>query len=234
MILVDIKQDIERTKKRSKWGCMIWAVILIFGPIISFLGYFYYQLEIKERTLIVSHSPNAENTIEIVQKGEAAFFGPSSVRIKYGNKHIDRIISNDGKTLYDSNIFVEWKSDDSALITLLGEEQYPETIEFNKEKRNPFKNVQVELESQTLTTSVSPDQTKAIEIIETIMSQGENPERFLRIYYGDNGSMLKEFKEHNQITFYTDHSIEWVNNTQATVRIFRNDKIIDTIEIDFE
>ncbi|MCM3671650.1 hypothetical protein M3181_22090 [Mesobacillus maritimus] len=136
--------------------------------------------------------------------------------------------------LNDSNAFVEWKSDDSALITLLGEEQYPETIEFNKEKHNPFKSVQIELESQTLTTSASPDQTKVIEIIETVMSQGEKPERFLRIYYGDNGNMLTEFKEHNQITFYTDHSIEWVNNTEAFVMVVRNDKIIDTININFE
>lgn len=231
---MDIEKDINQTKSQTKWGCFLWAVILILGPIIFIVGYYYFQTEIKERTLILSHSPDGENTIEIVQKGEAAFFGPSTVRIKYGNKHIDRIISNDGKMLNDSNAFVEWKSDDSALITLLGEEQYPETIEFNKEKRKPFKNVQVELESHTIIKSESPDKTKVIEIIETVMSQGEKPERLLRIYYGENGSALKEFKEDNPISFYTDHAIEWTNNTQAFVKIYRNEKNIKTIEIDLE
>lgn len=118
---------------------MIWVVILIFGPIILFVGYFYYQTEIKERTLIDSYSPNGVNTIEIVEKGEPAWFGPSSVRIKYGHHHIDRIISNDGKRLNGSNTSVRWKSDDNAIITLNGEEQFPETIEFNKENLKIFK-----------------------------------------------------------------------------------------------
>jgi len=118
---------------------LIWVVILIFGPIILFVGYFYYQTEIKERTLIDSYSPNGVNTIEIVEKGEPAWFGPSSVRIKYGHHHIDRIISNDGKRLNGSNTSVRWKSDDNAIITLNGEEQFPETIEFNKENLKIFK-----------------------------------------------------------------------------------------------
>ncbi|MGN7477980.1 hypothetical protein ACTHOQ_08985 [Solibacillus silvestris] len=143
---MDIEHDITRMKKRAKWGCLIWAFILFFGPIISFAGYFYYHMEIKERTLVLSHSPDNTNTIEIVEKGEPAFFGPSSVRIKAGNKKIDRIISNDGKRLNESNAFVEWINDDSARITLVGEEQYPEIIEFNKGKRKPFKTVQVELD----------------------------------------------------------------------------------------
>lgn len=70
---MDKEQDIKRTKKRVKWGCLIWVVILIFGPIILFVGYFHYQTEIKERTLLVSRSPNDTNTIKIVEKGEPFF-----------------------------------------------------------------------------------------------------------------------------------------------------------------
>lgn len=234
---MDIEQDIKRTKKRAKWGCFIWAFILIFGPIILFVGKFLYATEIKERILIVSHSPNDMNTIEIVEKGAAAFFGPSSVRIKYENQHIERIISNDGKTLDGSNVSIRWKSDDTAIITLDGEEQFPETIEFNKENRKLFKNVQVELDSNTLTTSESPNHTNIIEIRVILRSQGQKSERFLRIYYGENGSILKKYTEYNkqQNRSYTADQlyVNWTNNNQASIRIFAENKLTDIVNIDF-
>jgi hypothetical protein len=126
---VDIEQEIERTKKRAKWGCLIWAVILILGPIILIVGKFSYEMYFKESTLETSNSPSNINTIEVVQKGEAAWFGPSSVRIKYGWRHIDRSISNDGATLDSSNVSVRWKNNYEAIVTLYGEEQGPETVE---------------------------------------------------------------------------------------------------------
>lgn len=176
------------------------------------------------------------NTIEIVEKGEPAFFGPSSVRIKYGNQHIDRIISNDGKMLNSSNASVKWKSVDTAIITLYGEEQFPETIEFNKENRKLFNNVQVELDSNTLTISESPDHTKMIEFRETTRSQGQKPERFLRIYYGENGSILKKYKEYNyQNRSYTADQlyVDWTNNIRPSIMIFVENKFVGAIEIDF-
>lgn len=234
---MDIEQEIKRTKKRAKWGCLIWAVILIIGPIILFVGYFYYHAELKERTLTESVSPNGAHTIEIVEKGEPAFFGPSSVRIKYGKEHIDRIISNDGKMLHDSNVSVEWKSDDTAIITLFGEEQVPETIEFKKEDPNLFKNVQTELDSITLTTSESPDSTKIIEIREILRSQGEKPRRFLRIYYGENESILENYEEFDHLNrvFRDDQfNIEWTSDTQATIRIISGNEFMDSIQIEFD
>ncbi|MBS4208665.1 hypothetical protein [Bacillus sp. FJAT-50079] len=233
---VGIEEDIARTKKRAKWGCLIWVVILFFGPIFLFAGYFHYQTEIKERTLMVSHSPSGKNTIKIVEKGEPFFFGPSTIKIKYRNQYIVRSISNDGKTLNDSNATVKWKSDDTAIITLYGEEQFPETIEFNKEKRELFENVQIELDSNTLTTSESPDNKKTIEVREIIRSQGQNPKRFLRIYYGDNGSSLNKYKEYNHLdrSYKADQLyIDWTNNTQASIRIFTEAGFEDAVEIDF-
>src|SRR5690625_4459739 len=93
----DFKRDIETTKKRTKWGCLTWAVILLFGPIIIFIGVFSFEMFLKEKTLVISHSPNNINIIEVVEKGQPAFFGPSSLKIKYGWKHIDRNVGNDGK-----------------------------------------------------------------------------------------------------------------------------------------
>ena len=46
----------------------------------------------------------------------------------------------------------------------MGEEQYPEIIEFNSESSDVFQTIQVVLESSVLTTSMSPDHTKIIEI----------------------------------------------------------------------
>lgn len=230
-----MEQDNLRTKKRVIWGCLIGAVVLIFVPILSFAGYFYYQTEIKERTLIVSHSPNGANTIEITEKGEPAFFGPSSVRIKYQNDHIDQSISNDGKTLDDSNTSIKWESNDTALITLEGEEQFPETFVFNKNNRQFFKNVQIQVDSNTLLTSESPDHKKIIELREITRSQGQKPNRLLRIYYGEKGSKLTKYKEYNRHdrSYKADQlRVEWTNNTQASIRIF-TDSNVDSVQIDF-
>lgn len=233
---MDIEEDIERTKLRAKWGCGIWAIILILGPILFIGGYYYYHTELKERSLTVSHSPNGANTIEIVEKGEPAFFGPSSVRIKYGKEHIDRIISNDGKRLDGSNASVEWKSNDTAIITLFGEEQSPETIEFNKGKDKLFKNVQIELDANMLTISESPDGMNMIEMREIIRSQGDKPKRLLKIYYGETGSILEKYKEfeHRNWSFRADELyVEWTSDTQASIRIFAGNEFLDSVEIDF-
>jgi len=131
----DVEEDIKRTKKKAKWGCFIWTFILVILPIALFMGYFIYKMNLKERRLVISHSPSDIHTIKVVEKGEAAWFGPSSVRIKYGWwKHIDRIISNDGKTLDSSNVSVSWKNDNEATVTLYGEEQEPESIEITFSK----------------------------------------------------------------------------------------------------
>jgi len=134
----NFKTDMERTKVWSKFGCLAWFIILILGPIIFFIGFVVYEMHFKETSLLVSHSPNGTNTIEVVEKGEPAFFGPSSVRIKSGWEHIERSVSNDGKKLQESNAAVRWENDHEATITIYGEEQSPEVIRFNAEESPPF------------------------------------------------------------------------------------------------
>ncbi|KZE50966.1 hypothetical protein [Rossellomorea marisflavi] len=233
--MVENEPSITSTdKKRSKVGCIVWVVILVFVATLLFFGKFYYDIELKERTLLISSSPDHTNTIEIVEKGEPSFFGPSSIRIKYRNKYIDRILKNDGARPDDSNTNVEWDSNNTALITLAGREQKPETIEFNMERKKPFKNVQLELESNAIATSISPDNTNMIQITKTIRSQGEKPEEYLKIYYGPKGSKLKEYKIIDRIIRYSDQTIEWKSPTHATIDILRNDKILETIEIEID
>ncbi|MFW0778651.1 hypothetical protein ACM6N5_00235 [Rossellomorea marisflavi] len=220
--------------KRSRLGCFLWAIIVIFLSIALLVGNFYYEIEFKKRTLLLSSSPDHTNTIEIVEKGEPSFFGPSSIRVKSGDKQIDRLLYNDGARPNESNVDVKWNRDNTALITLSGREQRPETIEFNGEKEHPFTNVQLDLKSETVATSISPDQTHMIEIKETIRSQGEKPEEYLTIYYGSQGGELKEYKKLDQLLHYSDQMIEWTSPTHATVNIVRNDKILETMDIEMK
>ena len=120
----------ELNHKKKKWGCLIWAFILLLGP-----GIFLYEMEFKETLLATSDSPDGEHKIKVVERGSAAFFGPSEIRIRSGWRYTDRLISNDGGTLYPLNVSIEWDSNDIALITLLGDEQSPETIEYNAKKK---------------------------------------------------------------------------------------------------
>ncbi len=95
---MDIEQEIKRMKKRALVGCLIWFLILMSIPVFM-IGDFAYNLFYKEKALETSYSPSKINKIEIVQKGEAIYFGPSLVRIHYGKQYEDHSVFNDGKTL---------------------------------------------------------------------------------------------------------------------------------------
>ncbi|SFM26865.1 hypothetical protein SAMN04487943_11160 [Gracilibacillus orientalis] len=128
----ELDDEIKRTKQQAKRGCFAWITIIILVPILFIIynvAMFSYEVFLKESMLVESNSPNNVNTIEVVEKGEAFSFGPSSVRIKYGSKHEDSRISNDGATLKSGNVSVDWKNDYNAIVTLYGDEQEPETIE---------------------------------------------------------------------------------------------------------
>jgi len=43
-------------------------------------------MNVQESTLVVSHSPNKTNIIKVVEIGEPAFFGPSSILINLYSK----------------------------------------------------------------------------------------------------------------------------------------------------
>ncbi len=135
----NIDQDIRNIKKRAKLGCLIWTVILTILfvlPIVWVVGRFIYDIEYREYPLVVSHSPNNINTIEIVEVGGPYLFGPSRVRIKYESIQIKRILSNRGASISKENVIVDWESDYKATITLFGDEQEPDIIEFTAKDTN--------------------------------------------------------------------------------------------------
>lgn len=199
-VYLDIKQDIARTKMRSMWGCLIWAVILIFGPILFLTIKFYYDTEIKENTLVVSDSPNDVNKIKVIEKGEPFFFGPSSIRLKYRNEYLDTSISNDGKRLDESNIEITWNNENEAKIILYGEEQVPEVISFKATSNaTPFNVEYIELGYIPTASKQDPYGDYAIQIRKSTYSKGSK-QRYnfnapVRIYYGQKNSDPSRYKE---------------------------------------
>lgn len=251
----NLERHIERSKKRAKWGCLIWACILIVGPIVVIVSLFSYEMYFKESTIVISHSPNNENTIEVVEKGEAAWFGPSSIRIKYGSRHIDRSIGNDGKTIDSSNISVRWVNDEAFVVTLYGEEQEPETVEiilgqgfriFSEKEQpeiDPFEEVEPEIGSFTFKTSESPNLINIIEfreMIEVKRPSTVDPEFYsIRIYYGKRGSILENYKEYKPGASFTPDNFKviWESDERVTIDVVRDNEkgetfVEHTIKID--
>lgn len=238
-----LQQEYENLKKKAKWGCLIWVVILFIGPLLLIVGKFYYEMEIKERVLVVSQSPNHENPITIAEKGEPAWFGPSSIRIKFGWKHIDRMVSNDGKMLQDLNAVVRWENDYEAMITIYGEEQSPECIKFNAKDSKPFEVGEFEgvesekdLGSFTFKTSESPNLINIIEFREVSKVNGAST---VKIFYGERGSIVENFKEYFPTDMYTpeNFNVNWKNDEQVIIEVIRQNEIEETyieetIEID--
>jgi len=70
---------LQRTKFLSGSGCFKGAIGVI--PIVYFSGKFIYDKEFKEKTLVGSRAPNHIHTIEVVEKGEPAWFGPSQLKL---------------------------------------------------------------------------------------------------------------------------------------------------------
>ncbi|CDO04277.1 hypothetical protein BN988_02831 [Oceanobacillus picturae] len=238
----DPNRDIEQTKKRTKWGCLSWAAILLFGPIIIFIGIFSFEMFIKEKTLVISHSPNDINTIEVVEKGQPAWFGPSLVKVKYDSKHIERSVKNDGKILRESNFAIQWENDNEATITIYGEEQYSDVIKFNAKESFPFQGSEGserELGSFTFMTSESPNLINVIELREVSKSKDTSRYSTVQIFYGERGSVLEKYKEHIPSDTYTTDNfrVYWKNDEQVKVAVIREKDsgetyIEDTIEID--
>ena len=111
---------------KNKKIFFIITVIVIISALFIF----------KSNTLYESTSPNNENII-IVKHSNSFLFGNNSINIvsrKTGFTNFlnsfkyKTSISNDGKNLDESNISIFWSNDDTALITLTGEEQNPELI----------------------------------------------------------------------------------------------------------
>jgi hypothetical protein len=126
---------LHRAKFLSGIGCFIWAIVLfaiIDLPTIKFLTNLYKEAKTNETELVASQSPNKINKIEVIQKGSSVGFGDATILSRY--KHYEmksHINNNDGKDIHPStDISIIWKNDEEATITLDGEQQIPEIIEF--------------------------------------------------------------------------------------------------------
>ncbi|MGD6803224.1 hypothetical protein ACQCVK_04745 [Rossellomorea vietnamensis] len=88
-------------------------------------------------------------------------FGPSKVRIQYKRGHLDQTIKNDGSRLSAASVKVKWSEGDTALVTLYGDEQNPETIEVNFSGKEGKAEVREEddlgIKESTVQSSKSPN-----------------------------------------------------------------------------
>lgn len=125
----NIEQETERIKKRGKIGCLICLLLVLVIPVVV-IGKVFYEMSIEERTLEISHSPNNNNTIKVVQRGEAFLLGPSTVVVYYGNQAKELSVGNDGATVQPSNVTVSWQNDHRAKVTIHGESSKSVMIEF--------------------------------------------------------------------------------------------------------
>lgn len=99
--------------------------------------------------LIESTSPNNENVI-IIKNKSAFLFGSTPVKITSKKQGInwaepsdyETAISNDGATLYDGNVIIEWVNDSKAIVTLRGDEQLDNVIEINFGDNISYKMIQ--------------------------------------------------------------------------------------------
>jgi len=233
----DLEQNNKSIKKKTTRGRPITALRIVI-PIILVVGCFFYILYLQDITLKKSHSPNDKNTIKVVKIDSDSSLGSSSVRIKYGLwEHFDINIANDGERLDSSNVFVDWKNDYEATITLRGKESVPEVVEFdisNKSNGLVFKKVQKVVSSFTFQKSESPNLINIIELRETIKSKGPDPSSTVRIYYGKRGSILEKYREVTLKEMYTtdNFNINWRNDEQVQVEVIEENVVTTSLVID--
>lgn len=224
--------NIQKTKMKTIWGCLSSFILVIVMPILLIFGYFYYQMNLKEQTLLVSHSPDQETVFEIIEKGQPFLFGHSNVRINYHNQMIERSIFNDGAVLDSDNFDVEWTSNDAATIYLDGDEQSLDVIHFDRTQPEVFRQEQVELEAIKLETSLSPDQTKMIEVKEITLSKGSKFPKLLRFYYGDTGSELADYEEIEKYFRFDSYRIDWIDNNDVSVSLLSSEnEVLESLDI---
>lgn len=110
-------EEREKTKLLTKIGCF-WAIFI--GSLVTLLIiWFLFQTFFPNETqLMLSHSPNDKNKIEIVRIED---FPDPTLRINYDNKSIM-------KTKLPDNISVEWTNDYEADIFLTKQGREPDVV----------------------------------------------------------------------------------------------------------
>ncbi|WP_113929308.1 hypothetical protein [Bacillus sp. P14.5] len=231
------KEDAFPTdSKKAKWGCLTWMVILIIVPLVLITGVFLYEMYYEERLLKVSNSPSNQFTIEIVEKGSAFWFGPSKVRIKYKGGQLDRAISNDGSTLSSSNVEVNWDQEDTANVTLYGDEQQPETIEIDftdeQVKAVVIKEDVPGFKSSTVQSNESPNGQYRIEIREmTSLPDEGHGFHSIRVYYGKANRDLMRYEDYepyqSEITSVDEYRVNWEGDERVSVKLIKKIKTLN-------
>lgn len=119
--------------KYKKWLSIVFFIIAVIFILIIAVRKF--NIEYTNKFI----SPEKTNVIKIEVKSAKGFllFGSNDIKIKYRKNNIAGLIngatintsiSNDGAKIDESNIQVEWTSEDLATITLSGDEQEKEFI----------------------------------------------------------------------------------------------------------
>jgi hypothetical protein len=245
----EIEEDLHRTKFLSGIGCFIWIIILgavIAIPTVKFLNYLYVEIKLKEKDLVVSQSPNKINKLEVLQKGSGFGPGDANIIIRYKNNEMKTRISNDGKNIYPPDILINWKNDEEATITLEGEQQPPEIIEFKvplskKSSSSPFTIIEKEIGYKTFQKSESPNRINVVELRRMYYSKGILPKvnnSSIRVYYGGFGRDLQKYvdfrvNKNYRINFF---EIVWQDDQHVTIQAWERENttshIADTIEIE--
>lgn len=94
------------------FGIVILVLVVVLVPVWL---YFSYP---EETQLMVSHSPNNINTIEIVRIDE---FPDPTLRINYDDKSIM-------KTKLPDDLSVEWENDYEANVILIRQKREPDVV----------------------------------------------------------------------------------------------------------
>jgi len=130
--------------KYKKWLYISFIIILVIFILVN--GVRKLNIEYTNKFI----SPKKTNLIKIEAKGVKGFllFGSSDIKIKYRKNNIiglinqvniNTSISNDGVKIDDSNINIEWISEDLATIILSGTEQDEEVININFDDISSYK-----------------------------------------------------------------------------------------------
>lgn len=121
----DDHYDITRKRKKllTKTGFFFWIVIIVPIAIFLTIWFPFHTFFPNETQLMVSHSLNNKNEIEIIRKED---FPDPTLHIHYNDEHIV-------KTKLPDDISAEWENDHEAslILTIQGKEPNTVNITFN-------------------------------------------------------------------------------------------------------
>ena len=109
----------QKTFLKYALGCFFGLIILRLVGIGVFVWAISFMSKADEKQLVISHSPNDINTIEVIAKNE--FPHQISTIIQYGDKSIIKMYRPD-------NVAIEWHNDYEADVIFTIYSKEPETF----------------------------------------------------------------------------------------------------------